>query len=227
MTARDIFLQAAVPSETALPPGCRTCDCRGIVARGGSTEYWGCRSARPCPVLMAQGEIPQCFRMQDPAGVPDRPEEHEPFCACGRRASECDGSREACPTYRPPSWLREGAPVWYSPVIGAAVRYAGFVDGDPKRLGSGTWVAHLRDLEPKSDGAEWFFPHGHTIASFMALSPRAIPVQEGPDDLPVGDLPAGTPDAAALAVRLIEVAAYARMIEDGVEGEDVGPTTAP
>lgn len=116
MTARDIFLQAAAPSEAALPPGCRTCEHRGIIARGGSTEYWGCRSAGPCPVLMAQGEIPQCFRMRDLAGVSDRPE----------------------------------------------------------------------------------------------------------DLLPVGDLPAGTPDATALAVRLIEVAAYARMIEESVEGEEVG-----
>lgn len=47
-----------------------------------------------------------------------------------------------------PAWVKDGAPVWFQPIVGARhPRYAGVVDGDPFRLG-GDWCVNLRQMEP-------------------------------------------------------------------------------
>jgi len=58
-------------------------------------------------------------------------------------------SRAAMKRKPPPRWVRDGALVWYSPVVRPGEpRYAGVVDGEAFQLGDGSWVAHLREMEP-------------------------------------------------------------------------------
>jgi hypothetical protein len=71
-----------------------------------------------------------------------------------------------------PPWCVDGAPVYYQPiVIRGEPRYAGTVDGDPYQLGDGSWVAHLRDMDP---AYEYAAKHGHRVrcAGVFAMTER-------------------------------------------------------
>lgn len=43
----------------------------------------------------------------------------------------------------PPPFVKDGAAVWYHPVIGEPTRYAFTVRGEPWQLGHGEWVVRL------------------------------------------------------------------------------------
>jgi hypothetical protein len=51
--------------------------------------------------------------------------------------------RDKRPTYKP------GDPVWYFPIIGGSIRFAGVVEDEPVKLGSHTWVVNVCELEPE------------------------------------------------------------------------------
>jgi len=52
------------------------------------------------------------------------------------------------------AWVRDGVPVWYQSSPGPEYRYAGVVDGEPRQLGGGTWVVHLREMERRYRNGE-------------------------------------------------------------------------
>lgn len=78
---------------------------------------------------------------------------------------------DAEPIDAPPSWIRDGQPVWYASSPHPGHTYAGTVSGEPRRMGS-DWVVRLDNMDPSyRDGARNSVP----AAACDCLAPRETP----------------------------------------------------
>ena len=74
----------------------------------------------------------------------------------------------------PPSWVKHGAAVWYSPAllpgVAARPRVSAVVDGEPWLLGGNAWVVRLHQMDPS-------YPKRYVnAASVRSLLPRTVQV---------------------------------------------------